>query len=89
MIGLVVEEISTTKCYNKGVFLIEKMEVKLMSIDIKIEYQEKPPEEKLEGEKKELDTGVFAVLAGKIEPTKWYGICYGRDLDREWGVHYR
>ena len=25
----------------------------------------------------------------KIEPNKWYGICYGRDLDKECGKHYQ
>jgi len=25
----------------------------------------------------------------KIEPNKWYGICYGRDLPKEIGVNYQ
>ena len=31
----------------------------------------------------------LALFVEPIEPDRWYGTCYGRDLEREVGVHYQ
>jgi|TARA_Y100000310_G_C20689547_1_gene821313 hypothetical protein len=44
--------------------------------------EEKPLEEKKEPPRIET-------LLEKIEPDKWYGTCYGRDLEKEQGKFYQ
>ena len=50
--------------------------------------EEKPLEQKVKNEKIESKKNI-GVLLEKIEPDKWYGICYGRELDKEWGKFYQ
>jgi hypothetical protein len=50
---------------------------------------EEPLEEKLEKKKEVKVKNTDEMLFGKIEPDKWYGICYGRDLEKECGKFYQ
>jgi hypothetical protein len=53
---------------------------------------EKEVNKKMEQNKEELEEKVLEERIrneAEIEPDRWYGICYGRDLDKDQGKNYQ
>jgi hypothetical protein len=49
---------------------------------------EKTTEEKPKTKDQEQEQE-FMLRGQRIQPARWYGTCYGRDLEAEFGMNYR